>query len=997
VRLVLKACRWGLMVWLFAAPVRALPPQKVITQYGHDKWTYERGVPGESVHQILQSRDGYLWLRTSSGAVRFDGVRFVPMQDFADARWCTESIKAMTLDRKGDLILRGTTRTLLYERGLFTELLPPMLIPNGIVRVIHEGRDGSLWIGGDSSVYRPEKGGMRTLLDGSSWVYAFHEDAQGKLWIGSMHGLFTHKDGEFAQYGPIFSMALAEDAHGQLWVGSRQGLFPVKNGAGDTRFHSPLDNQAVTAILSDRDGNLWIGTDSSGIYRYDGKRWSSFTMGDGLSDNSILSLHEDREGSLWIGTKSGLDRLKDTKLTSLTSREGLAGNETYSIVTGRDGSTFVFSDGKGLTQIKEGVARSFTQAHGLPTNDGASMCATRDGSIWIGTGGGLCRFRNGRGKGYPYSLFNVYISAIAEDGEGLVVATADGKLHAFKNEQRSDLSFVMTEKPSRLAISYGDYVFLMHVDAKGFLWLASSAGLFRCVRTGSGQFSATRITNYAVMSIYDDQEGHLWLTGRTPGLIRLTVADDSMTRFTVKDGLPNDEITCVLGDDQGRLWMSTPDGLVCISVKELEAFRPGQGKALKPMIFGRMDMVATNQSGLPERQPAGARSPDGRLWFTTRKGIAIVDPRQIYRNENVPPVHIEAVVMDRRFLDLEQPLVLGPGKVDLELRYTALSLTVPERVQFKYQLEGYDPGWIEAGTRRMAFYTKLPPGKYRFKVMGSNDDGIWNEAGTSVAFTVKPRFYQTRWFLGIALIGVAGLGLAIHRLRTHRLRSHARNLARIVGERTRSLEEQRAFLRQLLDINPSYIFVKDQQGCFVLVNQAFSSAFGPSEESLVGKTEQELFDQPKELEAFQEGDRSVLEEAREINLPEQTMTDAWGVRHWLQTAKLPVRDSEGQVIQVLTVSTDITRRKLAEEDRERLITELKEALAKVHLLSGYLPICGSCKKIRNDEGYWEQIEGYIQNHSNAEFSHGICPECTSKLYPDYTPSDSGSDLPPEGV
>ncbi|MGH3113205.1 MAG: ligand-binding sensor domain-containing protein, partial [Gaiellaceae bacterium] len=355
----------GAAILLTAAPVLtsgalALEPAKAISQFGHDTWTRQNGFPAEAVYEIVNTREGYLWLRTSRGLVRFDGARFVPVTPGDGA----DPVKAIARNPGGELLIRGVAETRVLREGEFQELLPAARLLHGSVRAVFQTRDRRLWIGTDNDVYAATDAAPVSVIGGTGWVNAFLEDRRGDLWSASGYGLHRYSGAEITTYAAGFSdkgaTALAEDGGGALWVGTRAGLFRAHEGrpvADSTA--SCLDGRHVTALLVDRNGSLWAGTGTSGLYRLAAGRCTSFRLADGLQDDGILSFAEDREGSLWVGTRSGLERFRDTKLTPFTEKEGLAHDEVATVLEARDGSLFVFCDGGGLSRFKDGVWKTY--------------------------------------------------------------------------------------------------------------------------------------------------------------------------------------------------------------------------------------------------------------------------------------------------------------------------------------------------------------------------------------------------------------------------------------------------------------------------------------------------------------------------------------------------------------------------------------------------------------------------------------------------------------
>jgi len=772
--------------------LRALDPHKHIDQYGHDSWTPQRGLPGEAVYQILQTKDGYLWIRTGSGLARFDGVRFVSM----DGEIGEELVKAIVLGADGDLLVRTTSRTLIYKNRQFSDYLPPAPLPDGGARTLFETRNHEVLVGAEDFIYRLDATGVRLLRNHTAVVGAILEDHTGKTLIGTAKSLFIYDGGRLSREfdTKAFSSAiggLMEDRSHRIWAATSNGLFRLDGFPAMLKpFQQPGVQQEANAVLEDRQGNIWVGTRTTGIVRITNGEVSSFGSLGGLSDNDVLSLFEDREGSIWIGTSSGLDRFEDTKLTTFTVNEGLTTNSVKSAVVARDGSLYAFCDAGGLVRVADDRVVPFAHNAQLPSLWGEALYESRDGSLWMGTGQGLSRIKDGKVTVYggDRHFSDNFISAISEDDESLLVANSESGVFRFKEGKVSPFTIRGQTTP----ITKNVYVFSMYYDRFGTLWVGTVYGLFKFVPGQPPQAARRSEVGFPVTSIFDDRRGNLWMGGRLPGLVQYRVADGRVTHFTKRDGLFNGFASHVLGDDDGNLWISAENGIYQARRRDLEEFANGRTTYVTSKVYGLADGMKTTEASDTAAQPGGARTPDGRLWFTTVKGLVVVDPKHLIHNGFIPPVTVEAVIADGVRLPFGASLKISPGMRNIEFHYTALSLRVPERVQFRYQLEGYDHEWVDAGARRVAYYTNLRPGKYLFRVIAANDDGVWNEQGARVSVLLQPHFYQTGWFLCACAVLVALAGLATNRLNTKLIRARADELRSRVKQQTELIRAQLA-------------------------------------------------------------------------------------------------------------------------------------------------------------------------------------------------------------
>ena len=774
-----------------ASTALALDRTRNIDQYGHDLWSAQNGLPGEAVYQILQTRDGYLWLRTSAGLVRFDGVRFQQLEPGVDGRILREPVKAICRGADGDLLVRTTSRTLLYRNGIFVDYRKPGALPDGDIRYIFESRAHEVLLGSDNFIYAITNAGVVLLREGTSWVFQPVEDEAGRVWIPTLTGVYLFDAGRASHVNSLEGFqatAIERDGVNRWWVGTINGVKLFRDGAFLEDTAARQIPGEISALARDRDGNLWAGTAGNGLYRVTGREVANYNSPDGLADGRILSLFEDREGSIWVGTASGLERFRNTRLLTITHQEGLPSDATENLMVARDGSVWVFCSGGGLAHIRNGAVQAFTKRDGLSGLYTDGLFEGHDGSIWIGTNTGLTRLKDGRFQLFTAHgrLSRYYISAISEDGESLIVATSEELALRFHDGETSPLTFRGKTTPLSTP---GNYTFTIYKDPKGTLWFGAVKGLYRFHDGDPVEDAWQKQVNFPVTGIYDDGEGSLWLGGRVPGLTRFRMADGRVTRYTSKDGLFDGYPSAILSDRAGKLWITTENGLWVAEKKDLDAFADGRIASVRSSRYDTHDGMKTAEGSRSLAQPAGGRTPDGRLWFTTQKGVVVIDPKRWPTNQMVPPVLLEEIVVDGRSSAPRPDMRIPPGTDRLEFHYTSLSMQVPGRVRFKYKLERYDGDWVDAGARREADYTKLPPGTYTFKVYGSNDDGVWNPTPASLTVHLDPRFYQTGWFYGLCGALLLLAGVTGQKLYTRGLRTRADRLSKLVEVRTEQLRE----------------------------------------------------------------------------------------------------------------------------------------------------------------------------------------------------------------
>jgi PAS domain S-box-containing protein len=836
-----------------------------------------------------------------------------PMQN-AGAR---ESVKAICRSAGGRLLVRTATQTLEYQTGGFRDVLTTGSSSAGVVRTIHQMQTGQILVGSDCALLAAERGRLRTVVEYTGHSHVFLDGNHGEAWFGSSSGLY-HLQGARVQAGPeSFApvkdvRSLARDKDGSLWVGTSMGLYRLVQGERPQKIQAPgIENWTVSALLQDRDGNVWAGTDGAGLFRFSGGAWQELTTADGLSSNTVESLFEDRERSLWIGTNSGLDQLRDTKVATIGSREGLPHDDIRGVLQASDGAVYVLTK-KGVGRIHQGAVSVYTTQQGLPNNFGMALYESKDGSVWVGTGSGLRRIVNGKIRPYLGSeaLEGKCVTAIGETDSGLVVSTTEPAIVRFT--QSASATQTVRRPMGRAGGSPETYVFSMCHDSGGTLWYGTSNGLFKTPREKPDAFVREGAIRFPVTSVFAQSTEYLWIAGRTPGVIRYRPADNQTVKYTAANGLFDDEISGALTDAAGNLWASCPNGIFKVERDDLEAFAEHRVASVKSVPFSNADGMRTTECAIPERQPACCAGSDGRLWFITRKGLVVVNPRQTTVNATPPPVLIEAVTANGQNIELSPTVRIAAGNNRLSFRFAGLSLRVPERVRFQYRLDGLDENWIDGSSNRVAEYSRLPHGDYRFRVKACNDEGVWSEADTSVAFSVAPFFYQTGWFYsgcGLASVLVLSLG---HNLRSRALAKRER------GRAEEALRENREVLRNVLEHVPSAIFWKDRNGVYLGCNENSARDCGlTSPADVVGKTDYQMPWKPEEADFYVKCDRAVMDSGKPLLNIEETQLQADGKEAVLLTSKVPLYDAEGQTVGIIGIYTDITQRKRMELELQK--------------------------------------------------------------------------------
>ena len=790
-----------------------LNPEKEITRYIPDVWIGQ-GLPQNTVNAITQTGEGYLWLGTQEGLVRFDGVDFDVYDKRIIDRILDNWISVLYKDRQGNLWIGTNSGGLTcLKDGIFSTLTREQGLVNDMVMSICEDHEGGLWIGTLGGLSRLKNGRFTTftteqgLTDNT--IAALYQDRQGILWIGTINGLNYLEDGKFHTYSTEDGLSnniisdICEDREGNLWIGTHGGgLNRYKNGTF-TSFTTAdgLCSNKISSIYEDRQGTLWIAT-HGGLNRLRDSRFEVYTTKEGLSYDLVLSIYEDHEGSLWIGTDGGgLNRLRDGKFVVITEKHGLSKNMVHSIYEDRQGGLWIGTYGGGLNLLKDNKITSFSKAQGLADNIVWSIFEDRDGFLWVGTGEGLNRFKDGEFTLYTkkHGLLDNAIGAICEDRDGGLWIGTDSGLNCLKDGKFT--SYTGEQGLSNMTVR------VVHADRKGYIWIGTDSGLNR-LNPIDGQITIFTkehgLSNEGVGAIYEDPQGNLWI-GTFGGGLNL-FKNGVFLSVTNEDGLFDDNIYQVLEDDKENLWMSCNKGIFRVKKKELREFFQGKREKVNCTIYDDKDGMKSRECN-GGTQPAGWKSRDGKLWFPTIKGVVVIDPDNIPTNRLPPSVMIKKVIVDDKQILLPfshegKELVIPPGMERFEIHYTALSFLVTNRVRFKCKLKGFDKAWQNVGDRRTVYYTKIPPGSYTFQVQACNNDGIWNTAGASISFSLTPYFYQAWWFYALCITFIGSLAFVLYRFRINQLKKRKRELERLVAKRTNQLEESN---RQLEGVNKKLI------------------------------------------------------------------------------------------------------------------------------------------------------------------------------------------------
>lgn len=798
---------------------KGIDPTKSPLDYAHSVWTSEQGLPQNSATALCQTRDGYLWIGTGEGLVRFDGIS---MKVFSNTNTPGKShyVNALVEDRESGALWIGTGGGLLcMKNGSFKRFSTQNGLFDDYIYSLLQDRDGVLWVGTGGGVNRlSQDNNGNAVFTGyttdnglaGNKVYSIIQDSDGSFLMGTWGGgvsrlvfdskgnavfkTYTTRDGLLSDS----IRSLLRESDGTLWIGSSGGLNRLKNGVmlGFT-VKNGLSHHDVLSLLHDQEGSLWIGTNGGGVnrlrYEEGGKAvFTSLSTNNGLSHDIVRALAQDREGALWIGTYGGgLNRVRDGVFTCYTTKNGLSNDHVTSVLQDREGTFWFGTAGGGLNCLKNGIFTGYTTKNGLAHNHIQTLHLDHEGALLIGSwGGGLNRLKNGVVTNYSPqpNLTQDVVRSLLQDGDGALWIGTSAGLSRLKGS-------VFSRFTTQNGLSNDDVQTLL-LDSNA-LWIGTWGGGLNLLENGKFKSYTTKqgLSNDYVRSLFHDRDGVLWIGTDGGGLNRLK--DGKLSAITTKNGLFDDIVRCILEDDYGYFWISCNKGIYCVRKSDLNAIADGNFQRLSCTAFGTADGMKNVQcTGV---SPAGWKDYDGCLWFPTRMGVVKVNPKTVHENPLPPPVIIEEMKADDdTTIDLSANAILAAGVEKLEFRYTATSLLAPERVQFRYMLEGYDKDWTDAGVRRTAYYTHLPRGReYRFRVIACNNYGVWNKEGASVVVYLAPYFWETWWFTALCGVVVMVAGYGLYRLRTRQLHLRSEELERIVQERTTELQEKNIELEQL--------------------------------------------------------------------------------------------------------------------------------------------------------------------------------------------------------
>jgi signal transduction histidine kinase/ligand-binding sensor domain-containing protein len=867
VRAITSSCAllWLLLPFLVASPVWSLDPMRHISQYAHNSWTIQDGFLPGMANDIAQTSDGYLWIGTSAGLVRFDGIRFVPWDAPGEPlSFSSSEITALLGARDGSIWIAARTSPTRQNLSHWTSghLVNIPVEGTGIWSML-ESRRGSLWI---ARPFCEVVGiGLRcyTRSDGTPFDHgdSVAEDTAGDLWVGSDIDLVRWNDRVTSVYAPsglksnagirgVSSLAAAAD--GSVWAGMDArgpgvGLQHFVQGQWRPWVAPGFDSSdlSVGALLVDHQGALWIGTNDAGIYRIHQDKVENFRRVDGLSSDSVYKLFEDREGNIWAATNKGIDRFRDLRIATYSITDGLCTSEVDSVMAADDGTLWIGGD-DGLGILRQDRLSCVASGKSLPGHQVTSLFEGRDHRLWIGIDNSLTIYEKGgftsinRRDGTGLGL----VTGIAEDIDHNIWAVTGGRRRALirvaDRSVQEELEAPQIPAPHKVA-----------ADPQGGIWLGLMSGDLARYRGGKlDTFHWDRAVESPVVQLSVSRDGSV-LGATRSGLVGWR--NGRLQSLTSRNGLPCDAVDAFIADDTGTLWLYMRCGLAAIEPAELQKWWDQPEAALKLRVF---DMLDGLQPGTAPFQ-GSARTADGRLWFANGSMLQMIDPGHLAHNAAPPLVHVEDVFADQKRYAVDTPLRLPAMTRNLEIDYTAPAFAVPQKVRFRYRLDGHDSRWQEPGTRRQAFYSDLAPGPYRFQVIASNEDGVWNETGATLEFSVAPAWYQTTWFRFVCALLAVVIIWAVYRLRV-------RQVSRTLGARfDERLAERTRIARDLHDT-----LLQTIQGSKLVVDDALEQ---PDDLTRMRRAVEHLSHWLQR--ALQEG-RTALNSLREPTIPSNDLAEA---------------------------------------------------------------------------------------------------------------------------
>jgi PAS domain S-box-containing protein len=892
----------------------ALSPTLDVSQYAHTAWKIRDGFAKGSILSIAQTPDGYLWLGTAFGLYRFDGVRNVLWQPPPDQQLPSTTISTLVAARDGTLWIGTWSGLVSWKNGKLTQYAE---LAGLHIFALVEDDEGSIWAGtsgpSDGKLCEIRNGGVRCHPEMGSvgrGVFGLHKDGKGNLWVELETGVWRWRPGPPQFYavpgllnGRRDGMQDGED--GALLIATTGGVMRVADGKAEAVYRFPSARRGFRRLemLRDRDGGLWVCPAGRGIVHIHQGRNDVFSESDGLSGDDIYDLFEDREGNIWVATINGLDRFHELPVVTYSRKQGLSDIPWGGILAAKDGSVWSATL-NGLNRLSHGQVTVYGQGRtargrqvvgsGLPDEGVGSLFQDSRGRIWVSTPRGVGYLENDRF--IPTAAPGGVVGSLTEDSLGnLWIANRDlGLLRLSPHNELQQIPWATFGRKDPAVVLAPD-------PLHGGLWLGFLGGGIVWFSDGHVRSSYSATDGLGERSINDlrfDSEGALWIASEG-GVSRLK--NGRIATLTSMSGLPCDAVQWTMEDDAQSVWLMMPCGLVRVAHSELDTWASAPNKTHRTIhttVFDNSDGLRS-LAVVGDYTPRAAKSSDGKLWFSIPDGISVVDPRHLQFNKLLPPVHVEQVIADRKEYwenlsgDAPSNLRLPPLVRELEIDYAALSMVAPEKVLFRYKLEGWDQDWQSVGTRRQAFYTNLPPGKYRFHVIACNNDGVWNEEGARLDFVIAPAWYQTTWFRLLYVAAFLAFLWGLYRLRVQQLR------------------REEGKLREAIETVPAMVWIAGPDWAVQFRNRRVVDytglpQLGKGEKGAAISVHPEDRDRiVRRLGASSESGEPFEEEMRIRRVD--------GEYRWFLCRAVPLRDKRGKIVKWYGAATDIQDRRRAEE------------------------------------------------------------------------------------
>ncbi len=798
IKIILGLLRVACGTSLFCSPLAwsfALDPNKPITDYIHDIWTVDQGLPHSTIRGIAQTKDSYMWFGTHEGLARFDGRYFTVFNQANAPALQGDGIASLHAARDGSLLIGlrdgGLVR---YKENKFAPVTVSGTTLTGTVSVIVEGPGNAIWLGSSNA-------GVARVVDGVSRVFntkdglpsnavaAIHIEETGEVWVGTFAGLVKIRGDEVTKnptgtlVDRVAITAIVRVSPTRMLIGTNGAGYFIREGETFTQVTTKegLATNGVTRVFPDSDGTLWLGT-LEGLQRIprngDFNNVATYGRLQGLTNNFVREMFQDADGSLWVGSDRGLDRFRDGAITTWGRQRGIEEEFVRTVMEDQAGNVWV-GTAEGLFRINQASTRRFDRKDGLLSASILSLAEGKDGELWVGTNsGGLHRLRGERFENMAteYGLPALSVRAITAARDGtLWLGSNVGVFHIGAGKLLAKYT-IESGLPN-------DQVLTVYEARDGVIWVGTRTGVGVIAEGKAVPHPELKPLTGSVFSIISDAQGQFWFAAHD-GLAQLR--DGKLKKIGRAEGVASRAYFTIIDDEKGALWACSNEGLLKIKSSEINDLALGKRPNVVAATFGRTDGMATKQCN-GGAQPASWRTRAGKLLFPTAEGVAVVTPENTERVvRKPPPVLVETIALDGESHPIAEQIVMKPGQRRVAFTYAGISFIDPQRLRFRHRLVGFDKDWVEAGSTNRAAFTNLEEGSYKFEVIASHGDGVWS-APASIGLVREAAFYRALWFqfsLATVLLGTAWLA---YRARVLNARRNRLNLERMVEERTNEL------------------------------------------------------------------------------------------------------------------------------------------------------------------------------------------------------------------